>query len=124
MNTKEKLKAELQFEIDRAKELMDKLDNSLPGLETLEHDAVRFQNQIDFDRLTRQQVVEVIKAIGGKWSKTPDEDGTINYETVIDGVKFRMWRGEPPPNCKIVEEIVEEPAQPARLVTRRKLVCQ
>ena len=123
MNTKEKLKAELQTEIDRANELMAKLDR-LPGLEKLELEAVRYVNQIDFDKLTHPQVVEVIKAVGGKWSKTPDEGGTINYETTIEGIKLRMWRGEPPPNCKIVEELVEEPAQPARMVTRRRLVCQ
>lgn len=124
MNTKEQLMSELQTELLRIKELMDKLDNSLPGLEQLELKAVRYGEQIDFDRLTHPQVVEVIKAVGGKWSKTPDEGGSINYETVIDGVRLRMWRGEPPPNCKIVEELVEEPAQPARMVTRRKLVCQ
>lgn len=120
MNTREKLKADLQIEIDRATELMSNLDN-LEGLEKLELDAVRYLNQIDFDRLTHPQIIEVIKAIGGKWRKTPDEDGTINYEATFDGLKVRMWRGQPPPNCKVIEEIVEEPA---RLVTRRKLVCQ
>lgn len=120
MNTKEKLKAGLQTEIDRAQELMSKLDN-LEGLDTLQLDAVRYVDQIDFDRLTHPQIIEVVKALGGRWSKTPDEDGTINYEAAFDGLKVRMWRGEPPPNCKVVEEIVEEPA---RLVTKRKLVCQ
>lgn len=83
-----------------------------------------YGSMIDFDRLTHPQVIEVIKSIGGKWDKEPSSvGGTINYSTEVNGITFRCWSGEPPPNCKIVEVLQTIPAQPERVVTVHRLQC-
>jgi hypothetical protein len=78
----------------------------------------------DFDRLTHDQVVSVIKSFGGRWEKSLAEDTAVDYTQDIDGVTVRCWHGDPPPNCKIVEELVTVPAQPETTKIVRKLVCK
>jgi len=101
MNTQEKLKAEVAGKIELAQRDLQIVE-SLPELALLNVRATVYgANQIDFDRLTHDQIIEVIKAIGGKWNKTPVEDGRVDYTyTRADGFIFRCWHGEPPPNCK------------------------
>jgi hypothetical protein len=80
-----------------------------------------FNNQIDFDGLEHKEVIRVIRSFPGrKWSKTPTDNGLVNYESVADGMKLRCWHGHPPPSCKIVEELV---TVPARQEIVRRLVC-
>jgi len=126
MTTKDKIKETLLNEIKICQDQIEKLE-TIPGLDKLEPSAVGYfymPNQIDFDHLTHDKIIEVIKAIGGKWDKTPSGvDGRIDYKTEVNGVTIRMFAGEPPPNCKIVEYLEEVPAQPARTVTKRKLQC-
>lgn len=90
-----------------------------------------WENQIDFDCLPHDQVIAVIKEFGGKWEKFVHGD-KINYRATISGMKVRCWRGEPPPNCKVVEveefvpeipEVPAVPAIPAGVRKVRKLVC-
>jgi hypothetical protein len=125
MNTKQKLQELLTFKqenINKEKAILDQL----PQLDQLELDATFHYNSngIDFDFLTHEQTIEVIKVIGGKWTKTPADNGTINYEQEINGIKIRVYHGAPPPNCKIIEVLETIPAQPERVVTVRRLQCQ
>ena len=95
-------------------------------LDALNLDLVCYAGQIDFDRLSHPEIIRVIQAFPGTWEKTPsaESSGTrIDYKTEFSGMKLRCWAGEPPPSCKIVEETVEVPAQPATTRTVRKLVC-
>lgn len=80
---------------------------------------------IDFDNLPHDKIVQVIQAFPGTWSKEPNGpmSDRIDYQTVFSGTRLRCWAGEPPPNCKIVEELVNVPAQPATTKVVRKLVC-
>ena len=79
---------------------------------------------IDFDCLPHTQVIGVIKALGGTWKKTVNQDGIrVDYQATIDGQEVRLWAGEPPPSCKIVEVETTIPAQPEKKVITRKLVC-
>ncbi len=84
-------------------------------------------DQLDFDNLSHKQVIGVIRAMGGKWKKTPSPNASnrINYETEIDGIAVRCWQGEPPPSCKLieVEEHVPEQVIPAHTVKRMKMSC-
>src|SRR5205814_769409 len=96
-------------------------------LDALGLDLSNYFGNIDFDRLTHSEIVRVIQTFPGTWTKTPsashDNDPRIDYSTTYDGMKLRCWAGQPPPNCKIVEETVEVPPQPATTKTVRKLVC-
>jgi hypothetical protein len=96
--------------------LSEQVRNELP-------EGYVFGEKIDFDNLPHADVIRVIQLLGGKWTKTPGEDAKIHYETTINGVNVRCYSGEPPANCKIVEEQITIPAQPEKQVTRRRLVC-
>lgn len=126
MKTKELIKKRLLDEIAVRAQQLTWLD-SIPGLEQLDIGDINasflYAHQLDLDNLTHAQVIEVIKAVGGKWDKTPADNGCIDYQQKIGEFYIRMWRGAPPPNCKIVEYLEEIPAQPARTVTKRKLQC-
>lgn len=88
-------------------------------------DVAVYTQSIDFNHLRHNQIIQVVSTFGGKWEKTPTGiDERIDYQTKIDGVTIRCWAGEPPPSCKIVEEEIEVPAQPARKQIVRKLVCK
>lgn len=80
---------------------------------------------LDFNMPTREQVVEALKAFGGKWSKAPDDSGNISYSRNEGPVLIRLYRATPPPTCKIVEEEVwvDPVTVPGRMEKRRKLVC-
>lgn len=82
---------------------------------------------IDFDNLKHEDTVKVMRNLrGGKWKKDYTGDNRVTYTTVVDGMNIRIWRGEPPPSCRIVEveELVPERVIPAQVVKVRKLVCQ
>lgn len=125
MNTRELAEKSLRETIAQCEDRM-KLLASVPGLENLEVPVAFCGTQLDFDNLKHDQIVLVMKALnGGKWTKTPAENGTINYTSKIGEVNIRCYQGEPPPNCKVVEYLEEIPEQiiPAKTVTKRKLVC-
>lgn len=98
-------------------------------VESLDHEQLPFGSiygdTLDFDNLSHVEIVALMKVFAaGRWTKTPsDYDARIHYETKLNGIKIRCWSGEPPPNCKIVEEIISVPAQPATTRLRKRLVC-
>ena len=124
-NTRERIKANIQAEIAKWQTWLEKLEQ-VPGLERMDLPASVYDcRQIDFDRLTHPDIIRVLQAVGGKWDKAISNagDGTIDYTQEINGVTIRLWAGEPPPNCQIIEVEEEIPAQPARKEIRRKLQC-
>lgn len=79
---------------------------------------------LDFDNLNHAQVIQVLKAFGGKWDKTLNGGDRVDYRQQVDGVDVRCYRGEPPPNCQIIETTEIVPAQPETTRKVRKLVCK
>ena len=83
---------------------------------------------LDFDYLPHKRTIEVVRTIGGKWKKTVASNGDnnkIDYATELEGVKVRVYAGDPPPSCRIVEveELVPELVVPAHVKKVRKMVC-
>jgi len=121
---------EILERLDRQKKQIEKIEAFVLAhreqLNALNLDMVSYGSQIDFDTLSHPEIIRVIQAFPGTWVKKPSNESSgtrIDYETEFDGMKLRCWAGEPPPSCKIVEETVEVPAQPASTRTVRKLVC-
>lgn len=74
------------------------------------------------DRAITTALISYLKA--GIWTKEPAYNATINYvNTTLLNIPIRIYGAEPPPSCKIVEEDVEIPAQPARIEKRKRVVC-
>lgn len=124
MNAYESLKANIEQEIDSRQRMLAFVESHKEALSGLDVAGSAWMDQIDFDHLPHAKIISLIKALGGKWDKTPNGEGRINYETEIDGIKVRCYNGEPPPNCKIVEELQTVPAVPEHTITVRRLVCQ
>lgn len=125
MNDTRTTRQRIEREIERKQHEIQRLEDLLvtfPALGDLTVDVSFCGSYLDFDHLSHEDVIKVIKAVGGKWNKEPC-DGKINYSTTIEGMRLRCWQGEPPPSCRIVEEEVVIPAQPERREMRRKLVC-
>lgn len=83
---------------------------------------------LDFDHATREQVLEVIKAFPGVWDKKINgTDATkMDYERRAQDKgepRVRIWCGALPPSCKIVEEWVDLPPQPATRVLKKVVKC-
>lgn len=89
---------------------------------------------LDFDFLPHKDIVKVVRAIGGKWNKRPaaaaahdsSKSGRVDYLRTIGEFEVRCWAGDPPPNCKVVEEVVVIPQQiiPEQRKVVKKLVCK
>ena len=125
MNTRDKLLQKLDNDIRDLEEKVRRLKELPPSFDDLKLEASFCGDYIDFDHLEHDQVVKVIQAIGGKWNKNLGSvEGTIDYTTTTEsGQLLRCYAGKPPPNCKIIDVLEEVPAQPARTVMRKKLVC-
>lgn len=81
-------------------------------------------DKIDFDDLTRPNLLRVLKAFPGHWIKEPSWSGSgINYtlDAPVSGLTIRCYNGEAPPSCVIEEtiEYKEVPAHTERIVTRK-----
>jgi hypothetical protein len=124
MNTKDLLIKKLQERIRIAKTQIAAI-RKMPKLAELEIEPTFCNEKIDFDHLPHSEVIKVIKAVGGKWLKTPSyECARIDYETKVGDLTFRCWKGEPPPNCRLVTVKEVIPAQPEQIIERIKLVCK
>jgi hypothetical protein len=78
---------------------------------------------VDFDSLTRPQILIVHRHFHGKWTKTSGYDGGICYtleKPVATNLQLRLYNSEPPASCHIEEvvEYVDVPARTERRVTR------
>jgi hypothetical protein len=123
MNVQEEVDA-LARQIASKKSQIEWLERHRAKLESLPPASINefIGARLDFDDLSHDRVIEVIKAFGGKWEKSISarSGDRIDYRTVFDGFAVRCYAGEPPPACKIVE--VEEYV-PASVQKVRKLVC-
>jgi hypothetical protein len=73
-----------------------------------------FNDYIDLDNLTREQVVMAVKLFPGKYIKTTDAAGQMHYNMALDGgVVLRFYNAALPPGCKLVKKTVDVPPQPA-----------
>lgn len=120
MTTKENI-TRLNGEIKKLKAQIKWLKNHESALDKIGLPVALYADRLDFDNLTHKETVSVIRHLGGKWSKTPQDGARINYETEIDGMGVRVWKGEPPPNCKMVPVEVHIPA---RIETQYRLECK
>lgn len=81
---------------------------------------------IDIEYPGRKAVVDLITHFkAGKWDKElSGVEGKINYlNKTLLSLPLRIYAAEPPPSCRIVEEDTLIPAQPARVIKRKKVVC-
>ncbi len=80
---------------------------------------------IDFNSLSHAEVMSVVMAFSGKWSREPVEE-RINYTLNLGDLSIRCWKGEPPPNCRVVYEEIHEPEHVVPARTRRvpKIMCR
>ena len=76
---------------------------------------------LDLNYLTHDEIIKVIQIFPGKWDKELN-GARINY--INREAKVRCYAGEPPPSCRLVEEEIEIPPQPARKEKRFRLVCK
>lgn len=126
MKSSDILLATLHAQLNQTQDKIDWINQNKEKLDILdpnEYPISLIGNGIDFDGLSHEKVIEVIKLFTGKWVKEPA--GTrIHYVLKQGDFQLRCYAGEPPPNCKIVE--VEEviPAQPERIEKRLKLICE
>jgi hypothetical protein len=81
-------------------------------------------NCIDINWPTREQAVQCILHLPGKWEKHYAQT-KITYTANIEGTDVRIYEADPPPHCSIVEEVVKIPERtiPAHEETVRKIVC-
>jgi len=89
-------------------------------------DPVSFGDWIDFNNPTRPQILEIIKAFPGKWEKSLNsaDRKSMDYIRRVEGEPtMRIWGGELPPCCKLVEVEVDVPAVPAHKAKVQRVVC-
>lgn len=122
-NTLNQLKAEIALK-EAQIAVLHRLAERLPD----DHNVSISHVGVDIDQpQSRETVTRIMQALGaGSWDKELcGDDGKVNYITkgFHPIVKVRLWNAPPPASCRIVEEVVEVPAQPATTRKVRKLVC-
>lgn len=112
---RDKLQAELNL-CDQAEALMMKLPKH-----AIEDCYICNQQLIIYNQ-GREEALDVIKALGGKWKKriNPSYSDKIDYQQAINGVPVEIYAAVPPPTCRIVETEIDVPAHKA---VRRDLIC-
>lgn len=130
MNIIDQIKAKIERNLEQNEALTAFLATLRPEGIELEKATVSVTNGlIDIDNPSRRDVEKCLYFLKGqKWDKTQNAatQGTLNYITrdeFIDGYRVRLWSADPPATCRLVEEEVEVPAQPARKEIRKRLVC-
>ena len=132
MNIIEKIKRKIERNIRENSALLNLLER-LPaeGFEVERANVSVSFTTIDIDRPNRKDVEAILRNInGGKWDKskamTEDNLHYTTREEIVPGFKLRLWCAEPPGSCKLVEEeieVPEQPAIPAHKEIRKRLVC-
>jgi hypothetical protein len=119
--------AELRTQVKELIARIEWLETNKAKLETINATRVTgYSNLMDFDHLPHAEVIKVIRAFGGKWTKTPADNNTIHYETTLpDGKRIRCFQGQPPPSCRIIEVEEHVPAVTLPATTRKvkKMIC-
>lgn len=112
----------LETETKRVNDLVAWMRANATKIEQIGLTPVPYGGGIDFDNADRQQVLEIIKAFPGTWDKSVNGNTSMNYvRRPVEGEPLiRIWAGELPPSCKVVEEEIEVPAHREK---RQKIVC-
>lgn len=116
----------IQADIDRLTLAISWLKSNREQIERLGIVPFAYNGQMDFNNPTRSQILEIIKAFPGKWQKSvcAAEPTKMDYTREIPGeMTLRIWGGELPPCCQLVEEWVDVPAQPATRVLKKVVKC-
>ncbi len=86
-----------------------------------------FAMGLDFDRANRSQILEIIKAFPGVWDKNINSSDSTKMDYVRRSSdsepRIRIWSGELPPTCKLVEEWVDVPPMPATRIKKLVVKC-
>ena len=130
MNIIDQIKAKIERNLEQNAALTAFLATLRPeGIELEKATVSVMHGLIDIDHPSRRDVEKCLYFLKGqKWDKTENraDSGRLNYITrneFIDGYRVRLWCADPPATCRLVEEQVEVPAQPARKEIRKRLVC-
>lgn len=128
---------ELHKDLDSQQKLLDKKHKALQELEpklasfpkdlSLSFGGYGEWSTIDFDYPGRAEVIELVTFLkAGKWDKEPSASGgKIDYKNhTLVSMPLRIYAAEPPASCKVVEVDELIPAQPARVVKVKTLVCK
>ena len=124
MNVDEEIKRTAK-KIKAQKKILRWMRTNREKLEALP-DGALWGAQFDFNNLTHEQTIKVIRTFGGRWKKEPNLTGKVNYSAILDcGVKVRSWASDPPPSCRIVavEVDVPEVVIAAHKKIEHKLIC-
>lgn len=118
--------ATLECQIKAARTLIKWLKAHREQVEAIGIAPTLFGTQIDFDHANREQVLKIIKTFPGTWKKSLNANKeTMDYVREIEGQPtLRIWSAELPPSCKLVEEWVDVPAQPATRVKKLVVKCK
>ena len=123
-STLTKLRNRINSEIADRVQKVAFLDTVADKLADLQLEARFYGAFLDFDSLPHQDVIKAIRVIGGKWEKTPSiQEGKVDYTQDFGAYTLRLWAGDPPPNCKVIEYEETLPPLPARTVKRHRLEC-
>jgi hypothetical protein len=127
MNNTQQAEKYLQHTTAETVSYLTFLHEQRPTLESLDIKFNFFSDYVDFDNLSRPDLLCVLKAFPGRWDKTPTYCGDgLNYELTekVSGLTIRCDNGAPPPSCHIEErtEWITVPARVEKRVTR-KVVC-
>ena len=104
------------------RQVIETAKRALPKLMLLPHElqerASATEDWIQFSCCSREETLEIIRVLGGKWDKEVSQYGdSVDYEREIDGLRYLIHAAPPPSSCRI--ETVTE----VKEVTTRKLVC-
>lgn len=74
--------------------------------------------------VSNRKDVQTLMQLAPRWSKLAWEGG-IDYTARVDDVEYRIRAtdGALPPTCRLVEQEVEIPATPAKIVKRMVVEC-
>lgn len=113
-------------EIRQRVEFIRWLRRNRKKLEDVPEGATFWNGRLDLNYPKHKETIKLIKTIGGKFKKEPGaKENTIDYIGQLDGVPVKVWCGDPPPSCRIVEveEHIPERIVPAHTVKIKKMVC-
>ena len=118
---KEKIKR-MQKMAAAALEILDQHPAAFEGMYGLWFNG---ENRLLMSYTTHAQFLAFRACFPGAWKKSLScSEGKIDYEhTLPSGLSLCLLGGELPPTCHLVEEKEDIPAQPARTVTRMRVVC-
>src|ERR1041384_8018803 len=88
--------------------LLEKLDTAFPEDTPFWY----WVSGIVVNGLTRKQLLNAIKTLGGRWNKNFEASGFLTYQQRIGGFSIELKTKELPSSCKLVKRTEVVPAVP------------